>query len=78
MERLEISHDTRLFRFKLQSPEHVLGLPTGKHISLKFTGADGKEVARSYTPVSSDDDLGHVDFVIKVLIRILRGILKRY
>jgi hypothetical protein len=35
----------------------------------------GKEVARSFTPVSSDDDLGHVDFVIKVLMRILMMVL---
>jgi hypothetical protein len=26
-ERIEVNHDTRLFRFALQSPEHILGLP---------------------------------------------------
>ncbi len=66
IEREEVSHDTRRFRFGLQSDQHVLGLPFGQHISLKFVGADGKEVSRSYTPISSDDDLGYVDFVIKV------------
>ena len=25
-----VSHDTRRFRFALQSPEHVLGLPVGR------------------------------------------------
>lgn len=64
-----ISHDVRKFRFALQSDKHVLGLPIGQHISLKFTDADGKEVQRSYTPVSSDDDLGYVDFVIKVYFK---------
>ena len=29
----DISHDTRLFRFALQSPKHVLGLPVGKHMN---------------------------------------------
>ncbi|CAN0089370.1 unnamed protein product, partial [Phaeothamnion confervicola] len=65
-EREEVSHDTRRFRFALPSPSHVLGLPIGQHISLKFTDADGKIVARSYTPTSSDDERGYVDFVIKV------------
>uniref|UniRef100_A0A915PTK4 Cytochrome-b5 reductase n=1 Tax=Setaria digitata TaxID=48799 RepID=A0A915PTK4_9BILA len=29
-----VSHDTRKFRFKLPSDEHVLGLPVGQHIHL--------------------------------------------
>ncbi|CAN0214865.1 unnamed protein product [Ectocarpus sp. 4 AP-2014] len=55
-----------MFRFALQSPKHVLGLPIGQHVSMKFVDADGKIVTRSYTPTSSDMNLGHVDFVIKV------------
>jgi cytochrome-b5 reductase len=65
----KISHDVRRFRFALQTPLHVLGLPIGQHISLKYTDADGKEVQRSYTPVSSDEDVGFVDFVIKVYFK---------
>ena len=61
-----ISHDVKRFRFVLQSPDHVLGLPIGQHISLKYTDSNGKDVQRSYTPTSSDDDIGVVDFVIKV------------
>jgi hypothetical protein len=26
-ERIEVNHDTRIFRFALPSPEHILGLP---------------------------------------------------
>ncbi|XP_020895261.1 NADH-cytochrome b5 reductase 3 [Exaiptasia diaphana] len=29
-----VSHDTRRFRFALQSPEHTLGLPVGNHMYL--------------------------------------------
>lgn len=61
-----ISHDVKRFRFSLPSTNHRLGLPIGQHISLKYTDTDGKEVQRSYTPTSSDDDLGFVDFVVKV------------
>ena len=62
----KISHDVRRFRFGLASKSQVLGLPIGQHISLKYIASEGKEVQRSYTPTSSDDDLGFVDFVIKV------------
>ncbi len=41
-----------------------LGLPIGKHISVRAT-IDGKEVTRSYTPISSDDDLGYFELMIK-------------
>lgn len=33
-EKIEISHNTRLFRFALQSPQHKLGLPVGQHMFL--------------------------------------------
>ncbi|KAJ1433659.1 cytochrome b5 reductase 2 [Ochromonadaceae sp. CCMP2298] len=65
----EISHDVKKFRFALPTPDAVLGLPIGQHISLKYVDAEGKEVQRSYTPVSSDDDLGIVEFVIKVYLK---------
>lgn len=65
----KISHDVRRFRFALHSENHVLGLPIGQHISFKFTDKDGKEVQRSYTPVSSNEDIGYVDFVIKVYFK---------
>ncbi|XP_020290699.1 NADH-cytochrome b5 reductase 3 isoform X2 [Pseudomyrmex gracilis] len=63
-----ISHDTRRFRFGLPTPNHVLGLPIGQHVHL--TVKIGEEVViRSYTPVSSDDDHGYVDLVIKVYFK---------
>jgi len=65
IEKKEISHDTKLFRFGLPTKEHVLGLPIGQHIHLSAT-VDGDLTIRSYTPVSSDDDKGYVDLVIKV------------
>ena len=44
----------------------ILGLPIGQHISLAATpkGAE-REVVRSYTPISSDENLGHFDLMIK-------------
>ncbi|XP_035257930.1 NADH-cytochrome b5 reductase 3 [Anguilla anguilla] len=60
-----VSHDTRKFRFALPSPDHVLGLPIGQHIYLSAK-VDGNLVVRPYTPVSSDDDKGFVDLVVKI------------
>lgn len=60
------SHNVKIYRFALPTPNHVLGLPIGQHISLAATPKHAdKEIVRSYTPISSDEDLGYVDFMIK-------------
>jgi hypothetical protein len=51
------------FSFKLC----IAGLPIGQHIHLSAKIGDDL-IIRSYTPVSSDDDYGYVDLVVKVLI----------
>uniref|UniRef100_A0A0B6Y0A4 NADH-cytochrome b5 reductase n=1 Tax=Arion vulgaris TaxID=1028688 RepID=A0A0B6Y0A4_9EUPU len=63
-----ISHDTRRFRFALPTPDHILGLPVGQHIYLTAQ-LDGQLVIRPYTPVSSDDDKGFMDLVVKVYFK---------
>ncbi|XP_077994149.1 NADH-cytochrome b5 reductase 3-like isoform X2 [Glandiceps talaboti] len=63
-----ISHDTRRFMFALPSGEHILGLPIGQHIYLSARIL-GSLVVRPYTPVTSDDDKGHMDLVIKVYFK---------
>ncbi|CCI45577.1 unnamed protein product [Albugo candida] len=69
VEKERLSHDTRRFRFALPSKNHVLGLPVGQHITLRYKQPDGKVVMRSYTPVTSDDTLGYVDLVVKVYFK---------
>ena len=67
LEKIEqVSPDTKLLRFKLQSKLHQLGLPTGQHISFRCKDKNGEMVMRSYTPISSNDDIGYVEFVIKI------------
>lgn len=53
------------YRFALPNKDAILGLPIGQHISV-MAEINGKEVSRSYTPTSSDDDRGHFDLLIKV------------
>lgn len=60
-----ISHDTRIFRFSLASLNHRLGLPIGNHVYICARKA-GSLIMRAYTPISSDELLGYVDFLIKV------------
>lgn len=56
------------YRFSLQSPTQILGLPIGQHMSVAATlqvEGQPKQVVRSYTPISSDENLGYFDLLIK-------------
>ena len=64
-EKVTLTHDTNRYRFKLPNENDVLGLPVGKHLSLIGLDNEGEQVSRSYTPVSTDNNKGYVDFVIK-------------
>eukprot|EP00588_Corethron_pennatum_P032086 CAMPEP_0194349064 /NCGR_PEP_ID=MMETSP0171-20130528/106878_1 /TAXON_ID=218684 /ORGANISM="Corethron pennatum, Strain L29A3" /LENGTH=1006 /DNA_ID=CAMNT_0039116471 /DNA_START=78 /DNA_END=3098 /DNA_ORIENTATION=- len=63
-EKVKLSHDSFMINFALQSPEHMLGLPTGKHVFISAK-CNGKLVMRRYTPISSNYDIGCIKFVIK-------------
>jgi NAD(P)H-flavin reductase len=52
------------YRFALPRSIDILGLPIGQHISLAAP-IDGKEILRSYTPISSDNSPGYFDLLIK-------------
>ncbi|KAK9325471.1 hypothetical protein V1517DRAFT_314227 [Lipomyces orientalis] len=63
-EKTILSHNTGIYRFGLPNSNDMLGLPIGQHVSIAAT-IDGKEIVRSYTPTSSDDDRGYFDLLIK-------------
>ncbi|KAF5708016.1 NADH cytb-reductase [Fusarium globosum] len=50
--------------FSLPTTSTILGLPIGQHVTIK-ADMDGESVARSYTPVSNNSDLGVLELVIK-------------
>jgi len=58
-----LTHNTRRFTFTLRTPRTRLGLPVGAHIMMQVPGC---QVERPYTPVTSDDDLGHFSCIIKI------------
>ncbi|KAG1151929.1 hypothetical protein G6F37_005000 [Rhizopus arrhizus] len=59
-----INHNTSIYRFALPRQDDVLGLPIGQHVTL-VANIDDKEVLRSYTPISSDEDKGYFELLIK-------------
>lgn len=65
IDNVEISHDTRLLRFALPTPQHKLGLPVGHHMLVQAPD-ERKMVVRAYTPVSSDEDRGEFTLCVKV------------
>ncbi len=66
LSRRDISPNVSIFRFGLPRPTDVLGLPPGQHIALAFTEESGKVVSRSYTPISTDEDLGYFELLVKL------------
>ena len=61
-----MSHNVAIYRFALPRPTDTLGLPIGQHISLAATIPEqSKEIVRSYTPISSDEESGYFDLLIK-------------
>lgn len=65
IEKTLVSHNTRIFRFALPSESSTLGLSLGRHISLR-ANIDGKEIRRPYTPITSEQCLGHFELLVKI------------
>ncbi|KAG9031771.1 NADH-cytochrome b5 reductase, partial [Serendipita sp. 407] len=74
VKKTAVSHNTAIYRFGLPSPDDILGLPIGQHISVQAE-INGKTITRSYTPTSSDDDRGHFDLMVKTYEK---GNISRY
>lgn len=64
IEKTRVSHNSCVYKFGLPKSTDRLGLPIGQHISIS-ANINGKEVVRSYTPISNDDQLGSFDLLIK-------------
>ncbi|KAB8437370.1 hypothetical protein FH972_025049 [Carpinus fangiana] len=62
----KINHNTIRMRFDLPEPDMKSGIPVASALVTKYKGPEmEKAVIRPYTPVSDEDDPGHLDFVIK-------------
>lgn len=62
-----VSWDTRIFKFKLEHEEQILGLPTGQHLMIRIRDPVTRDaIIRSYTPISQTTKKGSVDVLVKV------------
>ncbi|KAL2927699.1 NADH--cytochrome b5 reductase 1 [Bienertia sinuspersici] len=66
VKRTELSHNVAKFRFALPTPDTVLGLPIGQHLSCRGKDANGEVVIKPYTPTTLDSDVGYFELVIKM------------
>ncbi|KAL4901100.1 hypothetical protein BDW74DRAFT_170450 [Aspergillus multicolor] len=61
----EVAPNVYRLIFALPNEDDILRLPTGQHVALRAV-INGKTVQRSYTPISNNADLGHIELLIKV------------
>ncbi|OWM73592.1 NADH--cytochrome b5 reductase 1-like [Punica granatum] len=66
VKRTELSHNVAKFTFALPTPDSVLGLPIGQHMSCRGKDSQGEDVIKPYTPTTLDSDVGYFDLVIKM------------
>ncbi|KAG1138632.1 hypothetical protein G6F37_010330 [Rhizopus arrhizus] len=60
----KISHDTSVFRFALPENQNA-GLPVASCVIARHQVEGDKPIIRPYTPISYEDNIDHLDFVIK-------------
>ena len=67
LSKTSVSWDTRIFEFKLNHEDQVLGLPTGQHLMMRLRDPATREVIiRPYTPISQETRKGYLDILVKV------------
>ncbi|XP_037557872.1 NADH-cytochrome b5 reductase 1 [Dermacentor silvarum] len=64
-QRIPVTHNVRLFRFALKSPQQRLGFRVGEHVLL-YARIGDRTVMRPYTPVSRTDHRGSFDIMVKI------------
>jgi len=65
VEAFSLTHNVKILRFALPTPEHVAGISIASCVSVGFKNKEGKITGKPYTPISTIDQTGTVDFAIK-------------
>ncbi|PHH70592.1 hypothetical protein CDD80_5897 [Ophiocordyceps camponoti-rufipedis] len=61
-----VNHNTKKFRFELPEGDMVSGLHVASAVLTRFKGeGEEKATVRPYTPVSDEDEKGHLDLLVK-------------
>lgn len=62
-----VSWDSRIFTFKLEHDDQILGLPIGHHLMMRLRHPVTREaIIRSYTPINEQIAKGYLDILVKV------------
>lgn len=65
--KVDVSHDSKIFSFRLDHDEQTFGLPVGMHVLMRLRDpATRKAIIRAYTPISYGDAKGRLDLVVKI------------
>ncbi|KHN97872.1 Nitrate reductase [Metarhizium album ARSEF 1941] len=66
-EKISVSPDSKIFRFKLDHAGQEVGLPVGQHLIMRLRDPVTREpIIRAYTPISEGTDRGWLDVLIKI------------
>ncbi|KAK2603787.1 hypothetical protein QQS21_004072 [Conoideocrella luteorostrata] len=66
-EKIQVSSDAKIFRFKMNHDDQMIGLPTGQHLMMRIRDPVTQEsIIRAYTPLSEATDKGRLDLLIKI------------
>ncbi|RAL66121.1 hypothetical protein DID88_005792 [Monilinia fructigena] len=69
-----ISSDTRIFSFKLDHADQIIGLPVGQHLMMRLRDPVTREaIIRPYTPLSLGTDKGVLEILIKIYAKNDKG-----
>lgn len=61
-----VSHDSKIITCALPSEQHVMGMSVSSLVMVNGEkDADGKATARPYTPISTDQDKGYFQLLVK-------------
>lgn len=63
----DISSDTKIFTFKLEHEDQLIGLPIGQHLMMRLRDPVTREaIIRSYTPISEHTERGLLQVLVKI------------
>lgn len=62
-----VSSDSKIFRFRLDHDDQIVGLPTGQHLMVRLRDPATRDpIIRAYTPISNGTDRGCLDLLVKI------------
>ncbi|RDA91122.1 hypothetical protein CP533_0444 [Ophiocordyceps camponoti-saundersi (nom. inval.)] len=68
-DKIAVSSDSKIFRFKLQHEEQQIGLPVGQHVLMRLRDPSSQSkssIVRAYTPISHGTNKGFMDVLVKI------------